>query len=186
MFMSGIRPRMTSVPVEPEMRYAKKMENRLEDVAPVDVPADVDGVELNAVALDAVALNAVELNAVELAVGATVTRTDPEDGGKLPSADVSVDGEGSSRGHGPDDVVDTARPDGASMETVDGDASDEAGSAPNVAEAGIVDGMGEAVGVTFEAGEELDFLDKVESRDQHRWELDPESDETPATEPEAL
>lgn len=39
----------------------------------------------------------------------------------------------------------------------------------------VVDEFGEAVGITYEADEELWLVDKERSRDAHRWELDPAS-----------
>lgn len=39
----------------------------------------------------------------------------------------------------------------------------------------IVDDLGEAVGVTYQDNEPLKFGDKLEERDQSRWELDPAS-----------
>jgi hypothetical protein len=39
----------------------------------------------------------------------------------------------------------------------------------------IVDDLGEAVGLTYEDGEELDYDSKVLDRDRKRWELDPAS-----------
>lgn len=39
----------------------------------------------------------------------------------------------------------------------------------------IVDDLGEAIGVTYQDNEPLKFGDKLEERDQSRWELDPAS-----------
>jgi hypothetical protein len=39
----------------------------------------------------------------------------------------------------------------------------------------IVDGLGEAVGVTYQDNEPLKFDEKLEKRDRARWELDPAS-----------
>ena len=39
----------------------------------------------------------------------------------------------------------------------------------------VVDEFGEAVGVTYEADEELWLVDKERARDTRRWELDPDS-----------
>jgi hypothetical protein len=39
----------------------------------------------------------------------------------------------------------------------------------------VVDEIGQALGIEYEDGEELDTADKLEQRDQHRWELDPRS-----------
>jgi hypothetical protein len=41
----------------------------------------------------------------------------------------------------------------------------------------VVDEIGHAVGVDYEQDEELDTEGKLEERDTHRWELDPESSE---------
>jgi hypothetical protein len=41
----------------------------------------------------------------------------------------------------------------------------------------IVEDVGRALGVEYEDGEELKAADKIESRDRHRWELDPASSE---------
>ncbi|MEP7272546.1 MAG: DUF6335 family protein [Acidobacteriota bacterium] len=41
----------------------------------------------------------------------------------------------------------------------------------------VVDELGEAVGLNYEDGEFLHTTEKVEARDQHRWELDPASSE---------
>lgn len=40
-----------------------------------------------------------------------------------------------------------------------------------------VDGIGEALGVTYADGEELRVGEKQANRDKHRWELDPASSE---------
>lgn len=40
-----------------------------------------------------------------------------------------------------------------------------------------LDAIGEAIGVTYADGEELNVGDKEERRDRHRWELDPASSE---------
>ena len=40
-----------------------------------------------------------------------------------------------------------------------------------------LDAIGEAVGVTYADGEELNVGEKEERRDRHRWELDPASSE---------
>ena len=39
----------------------------------------------------------------------------------------------------------------------------------------VVDEIGEALGVSYEDGEELKGAAKIEARDKHRWELDPAS-----------
>lgn len=39
----------------------------------------------------------------------------------------------------------------------------------------IVEELGQAMGVTFEDNEPLDFAEKLEKRDRDRWELDPAS-----------
>ena len=39
----------------------------------------------------------------------------------------------------------------------------------------VVDELGEALGITYNDGEELNTEDKLDARDQHRWELDPAS-----------
>ena len=41
----------------------------------------------------------------------------------------------------------------------------------------VVDELGEAVGLTYEANEPLHSTEKVEERDRKRWELDPASSE---------
>ncbi len=41
----------------------------------------------------------------------------------------------------------------------------------------IVEELGEAMGVTYEDNEPLDFQEKLEKRDRDRWELDPASAE---------
>jgi hypothetical protein len=41
----------------------------------------------------------------------------------------------------------------------------------------VVEDVGRALGVEYKDGEELKAADKVESRDRHRWELDPASSE---------
>lgn len=58
------------------------------------------------------------------------------------------------------------------------DAGDETvgGSAPTP-DQDVVDELGEAVGVTYEANEPLHTTEKVEERDRRRWELDPASSE---------
>ena len=40
-----------------------------------------------------------------------------------------------------------------------------------------VDELGEAMGLSYEAGEPLHTTEKLEDRDKHRWELDPASSE---------
>lgn len=42
-------------------------------------------------------------------------------------------------------------------------------------EADVVDEVGEAVGLTYQADESLRVGEKETERDQHRWELDPAS-----------
>jgi Family of unknown function (DUF6335) len=42
---------------------------------------------------------------------------------------------------------------------------------------GIVDELGEALGVVYQEGEPLHTTEKLEERDEHRWELDPASSE---------
>jgi len=41
----------------------------------------------------------------------------------------------------------------------------------------VVDELGEALGITYEDDEPLHTEEKLEERDRHRWELDPESAE---------
>jgi hypothetical protein len=41
----------------------------------------------------------------------------------------------------------------------------------------VVEELGEAMGVTFEDNEPLDFTEKLEKRDRDRWELNPSSAE---------
>ena len=41
----------------------------------------------------------------------------------------------------------------------------------------IVEELGEAMGLTYVEGEPLHTTEKLESRDEHRWELDPASSE---------
>jgi len=41
----------------------------------------------------------------------------------------------------------------------------------------VVEELGKAVGLTYEDNEPLHTTEKVEARDQHRWELDPASSE---------
>ncbi len=41
----------------------------------------------------------------------------------------------------------------------------------------VVEELGKAVGITYEDGEPLHTTEKLESRDEHRWELDPASSE---------
>lgn len=41
----------------------------------------------------------------------------------------------------------------------------------------IVEELGRAVGLIYEDGEPLHTTEKIESRDEHRWELDPASSE---------
>jgi hypothetical protein len=50
------------------------------------------------------------------------------------------------------------------------------GSAPTP-DQDVVDELGEAVGLTYEANEPLHSTEKVEERDRRRWELDPASSE---------
>ena len=42
---------------------------------------------------------------------------------------------------------------------------------------GIVEELGKAVGLIYEDGESLHTTEKIEARDEHRWELDPASSE---------
>jgi hypothetical protein len=42
---------------------------------------------------------------------------------------------------------------------------------------GVVEELGKAVGLIYEDGEPLHTTEKVEARDEHRWELDPASSE---------
>ena len=41
----------------------------------------------------------------------------------------------------------------------------------------IVDELGQAMGLNYEDGEPLHTTEKLEARDEHRWELDPASSE---------
>ncbi len=41
----------------------------------------------------------------------------------------------------------------------------------------VVEELGEAMGITFQDNEPLDFTEKLEKRDRDRWELDPASAE---------
>ncbi len=41
----------------------------------------------------------------------------------------------------------------------------------------VVEELGKAVGLSYEDGEPLHTAEKLESRDEHRWELDPASSE---------
>ncbi|MEO6724403.1 MAG: DUF6335 family protein [Blastocatellia bacterium] len=41
----------------------------------------------------------------------------------------------------------------------------------------VVEELGKAMGVNYEEGEPLHTTEKLESRDEHRWELDPASSE---------
>lgn len=41
----------------------------------------------------------------------------------------------------------------------------------------VVDELGKAVGLNYEDGEPLHTTEKIQARDQHRWELDPASSE---------
>ena len=41
----------------------------------------------------------------------------------------------------------------------------------------VVDELGKAVGLSYEDGELLHTTEKIQARDQHRWELDPASSE---------
>jgi hypothetical protein len=41
----------------------------------------------------------------------------------------------------------------------------------------VVDELGKAVGLSYEDGEPLHTTEKIQARDQHRWELDPASSE---------
>jgi hypothetical protein len=41
----------------------------------------------------------------------------------------------------------------------------------------VVEAVGKAVGLIYEDGEPLHTTEKVEARDEHRWELDPASSE---------
>jgi hypothetical protein len=50
------------------------------------------------------------------------------------------------------------------------------GSAPTPGQ-DVVDEIGEAVGITYQDNEPLKVGEKEQSRDEHRWELDPASSE---------
>lgn len=58
------------------------------------------------------------------------------------------------------------------------DAGDETPSAEPMPDHDRVGEIGEALGVTYEDDEELDFVEKVRNRDEDRWELDPASAES--------
>lgn len=62
------------------------------------------------------------------------------------------------------------------------DAGDETVSAEPTPDKDRVDEMGEALGVTYEDDEPLDFAEKVYERDEERWELDPASAENSGAE----
>lgn len=57
------------------------------------------------------------------------------------------------------------------------DAGDETVTAEPTPDQDRVDEIGEALGVTYEDDEPLDFAEKVLERDEERWELDPASAE---------
>ena len=57
------------------------------------------------------------------------------------------------------------------------DAGDETVAAEPTPDQDRVDEIGEALGVTYEDDEPLDFAEKVLERDEERWELDPASAE---------
>jgi hypothetical protein len=64
----------------------------------------------------------------------------------------------------------------AAWEQAEG-AGDETATAEPTPDKDIVEEIGEAVGVTYEDDEPLDFARKVYERDEDRWELDPASAE---------
>ena len=64
----------------------------------------------------------------------------------------------------------------AAWEQAEG-AGDETPSTEPIPDEDRVDEIGEAIGVTYEDDEPLDFAEKVWERDEERWELDPESAE---------
>lgn len=66
------------------------------------------------------------------------------------------------------------------------DAGDETPSAEPMPDHDRVGEMGEALGVTYEDDEELDFVEKVWNRDKERWELDPASAETEIDEEDVM
>ena len=65
----------------------------------------------------------------------------------------------------------------AQWEMAESQGDEMAGGSMMTPDQNVVDEFGEALGVTYEADEELWFGDKERSRDAHRWELDPASAE---------
>jgi uncharacterized protein DUF6335 len=60
----------------------------------------------------------------------------------------------------------------------DADVGEEsAGGGSPAPDQDVVEEMGKAVGLIYEDGEPLHSTEKVEARDEHRWELDPASSE---------
>jgi len=65
----------------------------------------------------------------------------------------------------------------AQWEMAESCGDETAGGSMMTPDQNVVDEFGEAVGVTYEADEELWCGDKERSRDRNRWELDPASAE---------
>jgi hypothetical protein len=65
----------------------------------------------------------------------------------------------------------------AQWEMAESCGDETAGGSMMTPDQNVVDELGEAVGVTYEADEELWCGDKERSRDRNRWELDPASAE---------
>ena len=65
----------------------------------------------------------------------------------------------------------------AQWEMAESSGDETVGGSTMTPDQNVVDEFGEAVGVTYEADEELWLGDKERSRDTHRWELDPASAE---------
>jgi hypothetical protein len=54
---------------------------------------------------------------------------------------------------------------------------DSVGDGNTAPDQNVVEELGKAVGLVYEDGEPLHTTEKVERRDEHRWELDPASSE---------
>ncbi|MGH9958879.1 MAG: DUF6335 family protein, partial [Pyrinomonadaceae bacterium] len=63
----------------------------------------------------------------------------------------------------------------ATWEDVNESGSEAVGGGNPTPDQSIVEENAQAVGVSFEDNEELEFIDKIERRDRERFELDPRS-----------
>ncbi len=63
----------------------------------------------------------------------------------------------------------------AQWDMAESSGDETAGGSSSTPDQSVVDDIGEALGITYQDGEELHLVEKERARDAHRWELDPAS-----------